>query len=230
MSTESPERRVTLLHVEDDEMQCRLIAAHLATMEKLRFNIIYAASEVEAMVAFGRARFDLVIIDYHLREGNGLKCLQSFRRRNPIVAIIAVSGAEDPETAKTLLRAGADDFLPKANLTSEGLHQTIRAALAKTDRWRQHIPDGIDDRMDQAEAALRKLCDRFVQALGLGWLSELDTVEELIQRAGMLEAALETQFQLASSDAETPALAGQTQRLLRPLLLELLTRQSEKYV
>jgi DNA-binding NarL/FixJ family response regulator len=218
------ERRVNLLHVEDDEMQRRLIAALLSKMADLRFNIVYAATENEAFAAFGHARFDVVILDYQLEQGNGLKCLQRIRRRDPIVAIIAISGAASADVAKALLRGGADEFLPKAELTEEGLGQSIRNALARTDSWRRHIPDSAEERGDKVEAGLRNLCSRYIKALSPDWLKDVDALAADIQRTGISGGTLETLFQLAVSDADSSGTGGRAQEFLRPLLLELLFR------
>lgn len=220
------EQRVNLLHVEDDPMQRHLMAGQLGTLEGLRFNVVHAATEDEAAAAFGRVRFDLVIVDYQLLQGNGLQCLQKIRRRDSIVPIIAVSGTATPEIARNLLRSGADDFLSKVDLTSEVLGQSVRAALTRAERWRRHLPDGLADKSSQVETQLRALCQRFIAGLGPDWLAQLDAFETLARESQLSPEVLQTSFQLATSDANAagPA-AGKAQRFLRPLWLELVMRQ-----
>jgi CheY-like chemotaxis protein len=225
--TTMSERRVNLLHVEDDEMQRRLMVSQLGTLDGLRFNIIYAATEDEAADAFTRARFDLVIVDYQLEQGNGLKCLQKIRRRDAVVPIIAVSGTATPAIAKDLLRVGADDFLSKADLSSEILGQSVRAALTRADRWRRHLPEAVEDKPSQVEGQLQQLCKRFVEGLGAEWLGQLDAVDTQIREGRITSAALQTMFELAAGDVNTrgPA-SGNAAVFLRPLWLELVVRQS----
>lgn len=219
------DRRVNLLHVEDDELQQRLVAGILGMLEGLRFNVIHATTEDEAADAFTRVRFDLVVVDYQLEKGNGLQCLRRIRRRDSIVPIIAVSGTATTAIAKELLRLGADDFLQKADLTSEVLGQSVRAALARSDRWRRHLPHEAEDKPNQIEEKLRAVCDRYVKGLGEDWLPAIEELEALIREANISTSALETMFELTTSDVNLsgPA-AGKATRYLRPLWLELLIR------
>ena len=72
---------IRLLHVEDDRIQRAVIARHLSKMEDFQFATQFATTEDEAVTVFLRDDFDLVILDYHLSEGNGLSCLRRLRRR-----------------------------------------------------------------------------------------------------------------------------------------------------
>ena len=85
-------RTIKLLHVEDEESQRRLLAHHLTTMNEFQFEILYADAEQSALDVFGLGGVELVILDYHLRQGDGLHCLEKLRQGDPIVPIIAISG------------------------------------------------------------------------------------------------------------------------------------------
>src|SRR4051794_41159249 len=122
-------RTIKLLHIEDDVLQQRLIAHHLKKMADLQFAISYAASEDAAVSCFQAGGIGLVILDYHLAQGNGLGCLRQLRERDPVVPIIAVSGVATPEIAADLLEAGADDYFSKSALSSDALSVGVRAAL-----------------------------------------------------------------------------------------------------
>jgi DNA-binding response OmpR family regulator len=132
-----PSRTITLLHVEDEESQRRLLAHHLAAVNELQFEILYADAEQTALNVFDKGGVELVILDYHLREGNGLHCLEELRHRDQIVPIIAISGVATPEIAADLLQAGADDYIGKRDLTSGVLAPIVRQAVARADVWRE---------------------------------------------------------------------------------------------
>jgi DNA-binding response OmpR family regulator len=129
-------RTIELLHVEDEVSQRRLLAHHLTAINDFQFEIVYADAEASALDVFDRGGVELVILDYHLREGNGLHCLEELRRRDQIVAIIAISGVATAEIAADLLQAGADDYIGKRDLTSSVLAPILRQALARADVWR----------------------------------------------------------------------------------------------
>jgi DNA-binding response OmpR family regulator len=133
------QRLISLLHVEDDVMQRKLLEHHLAAMDEFRFDVQYAESEDAALAIFDGGGTECVVLDYQLCHGDGLNCLKELRRRDPIVPVIAVSGVATTEIASELLEAGADDYLSKANLTSARLAQCIRAALLRTSACRSRI-------------------------------------------------------------------------------------------
>jgi DNA-binding response OmpR family regulator len=86
---------------------------------------------------FDTCGVEFVILDYRLRQGNGLHCLKELRRRDQIVPIIAISGFATPEIADDLLQAGADDYITKRELTGGELAHRVRAAVARADASRE---------------------------------------------------------------------------------------------
>jgi CheY-like chemotaxis protein len=127
---------VQLLHVEDDRIQQSLIAHLLAALQDYRFRITVATSEDEAVSLFFGSGFDLVILDYHLREGDGLSCLRRIRRIDAVVPIIAVSGEATDEIAAELISGGADDYLAKQTVDSQVLAQSVRNVISRAQAFR----------------------------------------------------------------------------------------------
>ena len=130
-------RAIKVLHVEDEESQRLLFAHHLRSMDEFRFEIHYADAEEAALDVFQTGGFEFVILDYNLRQGNGLHCLEELRRRDPVVPIIAISGIATDEIAADLVQAGADDYISKRELVSSVLACSMRAALGRAKAWRQ---------------------------------------------------------------------------------------------
>jgi DNA-binding response OmpR family regulator len=130
-------RTIKLLHVEDEISQRRLFAHHLKVINDFHFEILYADAEQSALDAFDSGGVELVILDYYLRQGNGLHCLEALRRRDQIVPIIAISGLATAAIAADLLQAGADDYIGKHDLKSGVLARILREALARADAWRK---------------------------------------------------------------------------------------------
>jgi DNA-binding response OmpR family regulator len=132
-----PIRTIKILHVEDEESQRRLIAHHLLAMGDFQFEIHHADNEETALDLFESRGAEFVILDYHLRQGNGLHCLGEIRQRDRIVPIIAISGVATAEIAADLVQAGADDYISKQDLTSDMLARSMRAALERADAYRK---------------------------------------------------------------------------------------------
>ena len=131
---EEPEDRdkseLTILHVEDNEAIVKLVH-ELLTADKM--NVESCATGTAAFeILKGRRRCDLLIVDNELPGISGLELIVRVRslthRRN--IRIIMLSG-DDIE--KEAWRAGADDFIPKANAIRE-LVPRIERVLQKRKR------------------------------------------------------------------------------------------------
>jgi two-component system, OmpR family, response regulator RegX3 len=130
-------RTIKLLHVEDEISQHRLLAHYLLFIDEFQFDILYAEAEENALNFFDRGGAELVILDYDIRHGNGSHCLEELRRREQIVPIIAVSMRATAEITADLLRAGADDYIGKYDVTNDTLPRILRETLARADVWRR---------------------------------------------------------------------------------------------
>jgi PAS domain S-box-containing protein len=76
---DAPAAAGTVLAVDDDPAGARLLERLLARMGSVR--VLSAASGAEALSVIDRARVDLVILDLHLPDTNGLALLDAFRSR-----------------------------------------------------------------------------------------------------------------------------------------------------
>jgi len=65
------------------------------------------------------ADLDLVLLDYHLPDMNGLEALHVFGRKHPELPIILLSGSVNPQIMRQVLARGAAGFVTKASLSSD---------------------------------------------------------------------------------------------------------------
>jgi DNA-binding response OmpR family regulator len=212
-----------LLHVEDAQVERAVVARHLSALKDLRFAVEYAASEDEGVRRFSRGGFDLVILDYHLDEGDGLSCLRRIRRADALVPVIALSGVATPETAAELLRGGADDFISKHQLTAEVLGHSVRAALKRASAWREHAPAGTPEPPAPVHNLFAELCRDFA-ATGPALLARLDAFESAARGSGLTVGQLQRLFEGACRELRRPDSPAEVERLLRPVLLEVALR------
>jgi pilus assembly protein CpaE len=169
--TDGQERApLRVLHVEDDPVQQQVMALYLGALPDLPCSVQTAVSEQEAVERFQKGQFDVVLLDYHLAEGNGLSCLRRLRQLDPVVPILAVSGQATPQVAAALLEAGADDFLSKEGLSAAEVERSLCPAVERAARLgRQALPDEPARLPDGVEAWLEGL--RKGNALGAGRFS-----------------------------------------------------------
>jgi two-component system, chemotaxis family, chemotaxis protein CheY len=149
-------RTVKLLHVEDSRFIHRLVAGLLAKVDGCAFAITVAETEEDAFRAFQSDPAEMVIIDYHLEQGNGLSCLRSLRAIDPAVPILAISGTANAEIAAELLEEGADDFIDKSGLSVKVLEKSVLTALRRADICKQR---GLLA-ADRPRARLKTVCQK----------------------------------------------------------------------
>jgi len=77
------------------------------------YQISEAGSLAEATRLMAERRFDLIIIDVNLPDGNGLDLISAEREAQNLVPIIVVTGAGDIPLAVEAMQRGADNFLTK---------------------------------------------------------------------------------------------------------------------
>ena len=80
-------------------------------------------------LAHQHADLDLVLLDYHLPDMNGLLALNVFGRRHPELPVVMLSGSVNPRIMNQVLARGAAAFLTKSGLSHE-LLAVIRQVLA----------------------------------------------------------------------------------------------------
>jgi pilus assembly protein CpaE len=197
----SPVRTVRVLHIEDDLVQQQAMALHLSAIREFHCTITTATSETGAIELFRKQPFDVVLLDYHLAQGNGLGCLRQLRARDPLVPVIVVSGLASPQLAAELLDAGADDFLSKHNLSSESLGPLLSAALARADACKQRLPG---DRDDLARA------DAFFE--GVRQAAGTSDETELVKSLTALDRAWPTRFSAAQVQRLVDLVCGELGR------------------
>jgi PAS domain S-box-containing protein len=117
------ENPLRVLLAEDNSVNARL-ARHL--LEKAGCSVDVAGNGLEVIDLTRRIRFDLVLMDCHMPEMDGLEATRAIRsaeegRRIPIVALTASALAEDREQA---LDAGMDDYLTKP-IVPEALYRCL---------------------------------------------------------------------------------------------------------
>jgi len=75
------------------------------------------------------ADLDLVLLDYHLPDMNGLDALAIFGKKHPELPIVMLSGSVNPQIMRQVLAKGAAGFLTKSGLSDE-LLSALRLVLA----------------------------------------------------------------------------------------------------
>ena len=120
-------RRV--LVIDDSEIDAELLELRLRDQYRSLTHFQWlreSADLLEKVAAFGP---DLVITDHHMPGYDVIATVSEMRRRWPTLPILVMSGLVGEEAATRVLKAGANDFLPKSR--SERLALVIERELAE---------------------------------------------------------------------------------------------------
>jgi len=129
-------------------------------------------------------QFDLILLDYQLPTMNGLRLLKSLRqttRKN--TPVVMLSHSNDEKIALECIEAGAQDFIPKSEITASRL---MRAILHAKER------NKIEQQLLDSHEKLRTL-------------AELDTLTGLANRY-VFESRLSTALPMAKREGKSLAL------------------------
>ncbi|HTE57942.1 MAG TPA: response regulator transcription factor [Verrucomicrobiae bacterium] len=98
-----------LLIIEDN----RLLASSLKSYLGKSFVVHTAHTAADGLHQAETKHFDLIILDLHLPDGNGLKVCSKLRAGGVETPILILTASKETTTKVELLDAGADDFLTK---------------------------------------------------------------------------------------------------------------------
>ena len=90
--------------------------------------------------AFPLGSYDVIVLDYMLGRGDGLEWLRSLKQREDCPKVLFLTGAGNEIIAVRAMKAGADDYQRKQELTREKLIASIRE-LTATEVERTVSPD-----------------------------------------------------------------------------------------
>lgn len=133
--------------------------------------------------------FDLILLDLHMRDSQGLAGLAALRAQYPAVAVLVVSASEDAATVRRALDHGAAGYVPKSTPPDE-IIAAIRSVLS-VGRW---VPPQISAavaqvRSDPADTALAARLARLTgqQFRVLGLLAEGRLNKQIADTLGIQE-------------------------------------------
>ena len=118
------DRGPAVLVVDDDSSACRLIALILG---RAGYECTEALDVSSALHAAEEREFALVTCDINMPGRSGLGLFRDLRARHPEIAVLMVSGMDDPELAATATDLGAYGYVLKPFVANEILIAAVNA-------------------------------------------------------------------------------------------------------
>jgi DNA-binding NarL/FixJ family response regulator len=156
-----------------------------------------------------RTRPDVVVLDYHLPQVNGLVLCRQIKQHVLAPAVLLYSAYADPALVVPALVAGADGMIHKGAPARE-LLEAIRAVAAGETRFPSPIPELAQDAAAAVEPDDRAILELLVDAVPR---------ERIAVRLGLSAAALEERIDRILGELGVPvprAVPGPGSLTLRP--------------
>mgnify|MGYP006328013231 CR=1 FL=1 len=103
--------RPSVLVVDDEDNISFLVSSALRLAE---IDVVTASNGRDAVTLAASARPDAVVLDLHLREGNGIDVMRALRQVGTLPTFIVLTNHSGLPYRKAALEAGADHFLDKS--------------------------------------------------------------------------------------------------------------------
>lgn len=88
----------------------------------------------------GPAWIDAVLLDLRLPDADGLAALEEVRRLDAHMPVVVLTGLANPEVESASIKAGADDFFDKGQLSIPYLVKAVRHAVVRAEVRRSWEP------------------------------------------------------------------------------------------
>lgn len=117
---------VRLLLVDDEIGYLEVLSKRLT---RRGYRVTTASSGTEAIRALRQWEFDLAVVDLKMEDMDGIEVLKVFKKMDPSLRVIMLTGHGSERAARDGITQGAFDYLIKP-VGLERLIETITAALA----------------------------------------------------------------------------------------------------
>jgi signal transduction histidine kinase len=124
-------RPATVLVVEDNPGDARLIQEYLRESPTLEAELTFVTTLADALISLELATYDVVLLDLSLSDSSGLGSVRVLARSSQSIPILVLSGNEDYDLILQTVQAGAQDYLPKQDASTSNLSRAISSAIER---------------------------------------------------------------------------------------------------
>lgn len=160
----------TIFVVDDDEWYRKLLVYTLELNPD--FKVVAFENGASLLEGIKKEKPDVLTLDYRLPDTNGEELLKKVLSVSPNTKVIVISEQSEIETAVTLLKTGAFDYITKTKDIKERLHNVIKHIRERSD---------LEERIEVLQTEVQEKYD-FQKSI-IGQSEPLKKVFNLIQKA-----------------------------------------------
>lgn len=123
--------QVKVLIVEDNEGDARLITEILKDVKNISYDCAHARSLKIAFELTSQQEFDIVLLDFHLPDSQGIETFKQAHEKMDKLPIVVMTGLDNDEVALDVMSQGAQDYLIKGLYDESTLSRVIRYAIER---------------------------------------------------------------------------------------------------
>ncbi|AKU12144.1 response regulator receiver modulated diguanylate cyclase/phosphodiesterase with PAS/PAC sensor(s) [Azoarcus sp. CIB] len=177
---EMNESRTTVLLVEDDPADAKLIQDALAGTGGHAFRVEWVTRLSDALERLGRDSIEVILLDLTLPDGQGIDAFDRVHQAAPNALILVLSGSTDEEAPRLALQRGAYDYLAKGHIDAHWLPRALRYVTDRksTELAMRAAEEALFEEKERAQVTLNSIGDAVLTTDLLGNVTYLNLVAE----------------------------------------------------
>lgn len=122
---------INILLVEDSQADAMLVQEELSQGFSAVFTLTHVERLSDAIKEIQQKNYDLILLDLYLPDSSGLESIIKLRDTTAKIPIAVLSFRDDDKLALQVIKAGAQDYLVKGNLTEGVLSRVIYYSIER---------------------------------------------------------------------------------------------------
>jgi len=157
------QRLVQALLIEDSAGDAFLVEQTLGDVRSVQFELARVGRLEDGLERLAQDHFDVVLLDLGLPDSQGIDTLAAVSGQEQDVAVIVLTGLDDPAVGIEAVRQGAADYLVKGQVDAELVERAILQAIERQ-RLRSELERKTRE-LAASEARMRAVIERNLDAI-----------------------------------------------------------------
>jgi signal transduction histidine kinase len=122
---------ITVLIIEDNPADVRLIKETLAEADHASFELVWANRLSAGLERLAQGDIDIVLLDLGLPDSQELEAIPKIQQQAPAIPIVVLTVSDEKRFSSKTMQLGVQDYLVKGNIDPHILTRTIRYAIER---------------------------------------------------------------------------------------------------